>query len=212
MTQNTFVEDLQRALGPNHIMPLSLLLNGVYRGKFTGPVDYLVLQELLRRHDRRLFVQADSVEFRPVLNANDTCAPTPPETDTIGTPVTTVEIQAAKCEKQMSTSIRLVRYIRPIATSNALDVLQQRSDTLKLIIDDGVLILHQIIPTNHRGGLAHHKRMGQIGSTITGKHPTQHSRPSPTSHAAVLARARRDSRVKTSRWWRIMKSVFPANK
>jgi hypothetical protein len=203
MAQSSFVADLQNALGAANVMPLSELLNGVYRGRMPGPVDYRVLQALLRRHDRQLVVLSDSVEFRPVLDVGVT-----PTIGTADTPQVT-EIQAEKREIITTKCVKLVRFVRPVATSSTLDALQQRSDTLKLIVDDGVLTLHQVIPTNHRGGLAHHKRMGQITSTIlAGKTPP--GRPNPSSHAAVLARARHKRCAKVSTWRRILQTVFPA--
>ena len=204
MAQSSFVADLQDAVGPGNVMPLSELLNGVYRGRMPGPVDYRVLQALLRRHDRQLVVLSDSVEFRPVLDVNVT--PTVATADT--SQVT--EIKAEKRETITTKCVRLVRFIRPVATSCTLDVLQQRSDTLKLIVDDGLLTLHQVIPTNHRGGLAHHKRMGQITSMImAGK--TTPGRPNPSSHAAALANARHTKCTRVSRWRRILQTVFPTN-
>lgn len=200
----SFVEELQHAMGPENIMPVSELLNGVFCGRFPGPVDYRILQDVLRRHDRQLVITNDKAEFRPVTDASTVCL-APPTANGTTTPHATV--QAQKREIHTTGCIKLIRFVQPATTSHTLDLLQQRPDTLKLILENGAIELHQILPTNHRGGLAHQKRIGKITPTPQAGKPRS-TRPNPSSHAVILARARR-SETKSPGWWRIMTKVFP---
>ena len=143
-----FVEDLQHALGPSNTMPISELLNGVHRGRFPGPVDYRVLQDVLQCHDRRLALTPEGVEFQPITDASDMFAQTTPRQPQEDNPaVTAVTIQAERRDTRNSGCIRLVKFIKPQTTSPVLDALQQRVDTLKIVLNDGEITLHQILPT-----------------------------------------------------------------
>ena len=140
-----FVEAIQNAVGT---MPLSELLSGVHRGTFPGPVDYKQLQEVLTTFDRRMTIRKERIEFVPILDT----VPEPAE----------IAIQAESRDTKQSDCIVCISFVGPTTSSEVLDAILKLSDTLKLVLHHNRITVHKIVQTNHRGGLAHQKRIGKI--------------------------------------------------
>lgn len=149
----SFLDDLQQiATNTNSGFLLSENLDGVFKGRLPQELDYDVVSEIVRKHDKLLVVSDQGVEFHPIAGS---IAPI-----TIPADLTATVLTAKNMKKHQSGGVCMLTFEKPYTTSTYLDAVRNRDDVLKMCLGDGVVHVYQILQSEHKGGLAHCKRRG----------------------------------------------------
>ena len=149
----SFLDDLQQITTDTEAgFLLSESLDGVFKGKLPQELDYDVVSEIIRKHDKLLVMSEQGVEFHPIAGS---IAPIP-----IPAVLTSDVLTAEEMVKQQSGGVCMLTFKRPYTTSTNLDAVRSRDDVLKMSLGDGVVYVYQILQSEHKGGLAHCKRRG----------------------------------------------------